>query len=121
MQPPDQLGVLRLIFQKQIELNKIIGYDLFTIRDNTYMCEGYTKEYILAAVDELFEVLHEINWKVWKKQRKQINIDKIREELIDVFHFLINLFILWGITPEMLEELYLKKNAENQKRQNEGY
>lgn len=118
---PDNLGFLRVIFAKQLELNKKIGHDLLLIKENAVERDRFTKEYILASADELFEVLHEINWKIWRKQRKEVDEKKIQEELIDVLHFWINLCIIWNMTPDILEEIYLSKNATNHKRQDEGY
>jgi dimeric dUTPase (all-alpha-NTP-PPase superfamily) len=120
----DQLGFLRVTFHKQLELNEKIGHDLLIIKSDIVKRERFTKEYILAAIDELFEVLHETNWKIWKQQKKEIteeDIKKIQEELVDVFHFFINLCILWDMTPDILEEVYLHKNAINHKRQDAGY
>lgn len=118
---PDNLGFLRVIFAKQLELNKKIGHDLLIIKEDVIERDRFTKEYILASADELFEVLHEINWKIWRKQRKEVDEKKIQEELIDVLHFWVNLAILWNMTPDILEETYLHKNAKNINRQDEKY
>jgi dimeric dUTPase (all-alpha-NTP-PPase superfamily) len=75
---------------------------------------------ILATIDELMEVLRETPWKPWKKQQSW-NIHKIREELIDVLHFFVNLCLAAGIGSNQLHKMYLDKNKINNKRQDEGY
>lgn len=124
MQPPDQLGFFRLIFLKQVELNKKIGHDLLTIREDIHQRERFTKEYVLAMHAELTEVLDWMNWKIWKKTRVEYDEQRLKElriELVDLMHFLINIMILWEMTPEMLEEIFLEKNKVNHERQDGGY
>lgn len=124
MLPADQLGFLRLVFLKQVELNRKIGHDLLKIRENIFEREKFTKEYVLAMHCELTEFLDWTNFKIWKKTRHVYDDQRLKElriELVDLFHFLVNLMILWDITPEMLEEIFLEKNAENHNRQDRGY
>jgi len=124
MKYPDPLSFITLIFNKQIELNKKIGNDLFKIREDIIEREKFTKEYVLAMHAELTEVLDWINWKSWKKTRVEYDEKRIKElqiELIDLLHFLVNLMILWEMTPMILEDLYLEKNKINHDRQDGGY
>jgi dimeric dUTPase (all-alpha-NTP-PPase superfamily) len=74
----------------------------------------------LAAIDELMEALRETPWKPWKKQQV-LNPDNFKKELIDAWHFLINLSLLAGMGSEELYNLYMGKNQENFKRQESGY
>jgi hypothetical protein len=55
------------------------------------------------------EVLNEINYKHHKKE-KVINEDKVKEELIDCQKYLMNLMILWKITPQEFIEIFNKKS-----------
>ena len=81
-----------------------------------------TKECVLAMVSELVEILGCVNWKAWKRQRLDLpNVPALREELVDVFHFLVNLFLLWGMTPDDVLTLFEEKHNVNVARQKEGY
>lgn len=74
----------------------------------------------LAAIDELMESLRETPWKPWKK-KQEFNQEKFKEELIDVWHFVINLSLASGMDERELYERFMLKNAENNNRQKEGY
>ena len=43
------------------------------------------------------------------EKRKQMNKDKIQEEIIDVWHFLIQISIEAGLDSEKLVEKYLRE------------
>jgi len=73
-----------------------------------------------ALVHEAIELQRETNWKWWKKE-KSIDDQKIQEEIIDIWHFLLQLTIEAGIDSKKLMEIYLKKNKENLNRQEKGY
>jgi len=75
--------------------------------------EKHTKDYILALLDECHEVLRETNWKHWKTTKKPVNIDKVKEEIIDVFIFLIDLCIVWDIDDKELIDIANKKIKNN--------
>lgn len=76
---------------------------------------------ILAATDELHEVLHEHNWKPWKKTKKEVNLRNIHEELTDVMFFLLEMMIVSGMDAETLYANYFEKFQVNIKRAEEGY
>lgn len=81
-----------------------------------------TKELVLAMLAELGEVLEWLNWKPWKRPAAdRPNVEELRVELVDLQHFLVNLFMLWGLTPEALFEAFEAKHRENVRRQVEGY
>ena len=42
-------------------------------------------------------------------------------ELIDIFHFLVNLFLFAGMDSNMVLEYFLEKNKINVQRQKDGY
>lgn len=86
--------------------------------------EEMTKEFVIAIVAELIETLDWINWKAWRKTRIEITPERIYElkvELIDIQHFLNNLYLIWGMDEKEIKELYEKKHMENIKRQEDGY
>ena len=73
----------------------------------------------LALVDEVMEALHSTPWKPWSK-RTSWNWEKLQEELVDVFAFLVQLCILAGVGPEDLEGGYFEKSQINEDRQESG-
>jgi len=114
--------VIEDFFRRQQELQKKIGNDLgnLTFEDR----EKWTKEFVLAMHAELTEVLDWINWKHWKKTRVKYDAQRINEiqmEIIDLFHFLLNLCQIWGVSPIMFEALFLEKHKINMERQEKGY
>ncbi len=73
----------------------------------------------LAAMVELGEMIQELNWKPWKHGTN--NIANAREELIDVFHFVLELAIMLGMDSDEFADTYFKKMDVNHKRQDSGY
>jgi dimeric dUTPase (all-alpha-NTP-PPase superfamily) len=73
-----------------------------------------------SIIHESVELQRETNFKHWK-QEKEIDVDKIKSECIDLWHFLIQLSLEVGLTPDDLYKEYLKKNKENRDRQDNGY
>jgi len=78
------------------------------------------KEMYVALVDELHEALGEMGWKAWATS-KHFNEDAVQGELIDAWHFFMNLLILSGLDPEEMFEKYMAKHKKNQQRQIDGY
>jgi dimeric dUTPase (all-alpha-NTP-PPase superfamily) len=74
----------------------------------------------LALTDELHEALQEVGWKPWASST-HINREEFVGELVDAMHFLVNLFLVVGATPEEVHDRYAKKNAKNHTRQETGY
>jgi hypothetical protein len=80
----------------------------------------YIKDMVLALTDELHEVLGEVGWKPWATSR-HINEMAYRAELVDVWHFFMNLMLAVGMTPNELYEGYVAKRKINVDRQKSGY
>jgi len=78
------------------------------------------KEMYVALVDELHEALGEMGWKAWATS-KHFNEPAVQGELIDAWHFFMNLLILSGLDPEVMFEKYMAKHRKNQQRQEAGY
>ncbi|MCX8003324.1 MAG: dUTPase [Anoxybacillus mongoliensis] len=74
----------------------------------------------IAMESEIDEIRREVNWKWWK-QEKEIDLERLQEEVIDLWHFLLSLSRMVGLTPETIFERYMQKNAINHKRQEQGY
>lgn len=74
----------------------------------------------IAMESEIDEIRREVNWKWWK-QEKEVDIDRLQEEVIDLWHFLLSLSRMVGLTPETIFEKYMAKNKVNHQRQEQGY
>lgn len=73
-----------------------------------------------ALDDEIHEAMGEIGWKPWATS-KHINRDAYCNELIDTWHFLMNMALVVGMTADEFSGRYFKKLELNVKRQREGY
>ena len=79
-------------------------------------CNEMLKTFVIALADEAFEMLHLLNWKPWKN-KKELDIDALKEEAIDALHFLLQIFILLGMDAEEIIATYKRKLKENYNRQ----
>lgn len=73
-----------------------------------------------AIIHECVELQRETEWKWWKK-KTQLDLAKIDEEIIDIWHFIIQLSIERGMDVEKVIEIYNKKLEENIERARTGY
>lgn len=73
-----------------------------------------------AIMHEAVELQRLTNWKWWKKEAP-LDMDDAREELIDVWHFVIQASMELDMTPDDILNEYAKKNAINRNRQLTGY
>lgn len=74
---------------------------------------AYIRDVILCATDELHEVLAEVNWKPWKASRGIKDIINYREEMADVLHFILDLYLAGGLTGRDIMLDYMTKHYEN--------
>lgn len=112
--------MLELMFehQRQLQRDAFVGGDPSEL--NLEQKIQYIKDMVLAATDELHEALAEVGWKPWST-RREIDRDPYVGELVDVQHFVLNLLIAVGVTPEEFFGRYTAKAAVNQTRQDAGY
>jgi len=116
---------LDFLFKKQGELFKKNIGDSDNRMKNIYNVkepfDGY-RVFMLstALVHEAIELQRETNWKWWKKE-SVMDREKIQEEIIDIWHFLIQISIESGMDSKKIMEKYMEKNEENLKRQIKGY
>ena len=115
---------LKEIFDKQKVLQERFGN--FPFKDIKHKQE-FININILACLDELSETLRETQWKNpdliscgWKKTQ-EFNDENFKEELIDLWHFVINLTEASGMDSNELYERFCNKNKVNHKRQDDGY
>jgi len=105
---------LKEMFRKQAEFQTRLGNDAYLYST------PFIKDMILALNCEAMEALQEVPWKEWKRDQK-FNTDRFKEEVIDIWHFLINISLAAGLDEDSLFKEFMKKNRKNIKRQREGY
>ena len=76
----------------------------------------YIREVVLCATDELHEVLAEVHWKPWKSSHGIKDMSKYREEMADVLHFILDLYLAAGLTGQDIVLDYVAKHYENLER-----
>ena len=106
------------IFSMQDMLNKRIGVntDCMSDEDKAKWVLNYTR----AMQQEMSELIDSVPWKWWAKYQ-EFDEQNAKVEVVDLFHFLISLAQVLGMTPEDVHEAYLKKNKVNHERQDSGY
>ena len=82
--------------------------------------EGKVSALCTAIIHEAVELQRTTSWKWWKKP-VPFNQDDAREELVDIWHFLIQVSIELGLTPDDILKEYQRKNEINRQRENDGY
>lgn len=76
----------------------------------------YIRQTVLCTTDELHELLHEVHWKPWKEGHGIRDVEAYREELADVVHFVLDLYLAAGLTGDDLVNDYFSKHHENVRR-----
>lgn len=124
---PKELDRLGKLFEMQKTLQEnAYGYsfDTLTLKERVV----FIKEMSIHATQEIHEMMYELPYfKPWKdydgmtEAEHNVAMNKAREEYIDVVHFMLNMGIGLGITPEGVFNGYAEKNQENYDRQVEGY
>ena len=106
------------IFSMQDTLNKRIGVntDGMSDEDKAKWVLNYTR----AMQQEISELIDSVPWKWWAKYQK-FDEQNAKVEVVDLFHFLISLAQVLGMTPEDVHEAYFKNNKVNHDRQDSGY
>jgi dimeric dUTPase (all-alpha-NTP-PPase superfamily) len=123
-QEGDKLDLLfdkqKELFKRQLENSAAVNKmrNLYEINEPF---DGY-RIFMLstALLHEAVELQRETSWKWWKKETKT-DIDKVQEEIIDIWHFMIQVSIEAGLDSKKLIEKYMEKNRENLARQERGY
>ena len=73
-----------------------------------------------AIMHEAVELQRTTNWKWWKTPTA-FNEAEAKEELIDIWHFVIQASIELNLSPEDILKEYQRKNEINRQRENSGY
>lgn len=95
----------------QAEVERVWGRDIDP--SDPAAVSAYIRDVILCATDELHEVLGEVNWKPWKDTQGIKDIAKYREEMADVLHFILDLYLAAGLNGRDITVDYLSKHYTN--------
>jgi dimeric dUTPase (all-alpha-NTP-PPase superfamily) len=109
---------LEEIFSLQDELNSRIGVVTQGLDDEEQ--RKWILNYVRAMQQELAELTDSVPWKWWAKYQ-EFDKQNARVEVIDLFHFLISLAQVLGMSADDVYDAYLKKNKVNHQRQDSGY
>ena len=110
---------LHEMMKAQFELQRdTYGIDYSAMTDEERI--HHFKEMLHAFNDEMHEALGEMGWKPWATSR-HFNTEGVQGELIDAWHFFMNLMLIAKLTPDDLFRLYNIKRVKNMARQQEGY
>ena len=103
------------IFELQKDLSEIIKSDRYP-ND----IEGKVSALSTAIMHEAVELQRTTNWKWWKTPT-EFDQNDAREELIDIWHFVVQASIELKLTPDDILDEYKRKNQINHERQKNGY
>ncbi len=106
---------LELIFSLQKGLAEMMNLDRYP-KD----VEGRISALCTAIIHEAVELQRTTSWKWWKKPTP-FNVDNAKEELIDIWHFVVQASLELNLTPEDIIAEYKRKNEINRDRQRNGY
>src|SRR5450759_3079225 len=115
MENPDQL---RELWRMQKALNQRIGVQTNGMSEADKI--KWTLNYCRAMSQEIAELTDSVPWKWWAKYQK-FDEQNARVEVVDLFHFLISLAQVLGMSADDVFAAYVKKNEVNFKRQDSGY
>ena len=115
---PVSADKLEEIFRLQEALNKRIGVDTtaMTEEEKTKWILNYTR----AMSQEMAELIDSVSWKWWAKYQK-FDEQNARVEIVDLFHFLVSMAQVLGMTADDIFAAYQQKHEVNLKRQESGY
>ena len=82
--------------------------------------EGKVSALCTAIIHEAVELQRTTNWKWWKIPAA-FNEVEAREELIDIWHFVIQASLELNLTPDDILKEYERKNEINRQRQKDCY
>ncbi len=117
MNEPKQ-DYLEAMFHMQAELNRRIGVDTTALPEADQ--PTWVLNYCRAMSQETAELIDSVPWKWWAKYQTY-DKQNARVEIVDLFHFLISLAQVVGLSAQDVHDLYMKKNRLNFQRQDSGY
>lgn len=129
--PEGTMGTVRFNIQSVLGKNKQNLEDLFNLQRNLQKKIDFTDisliQYIrlmfIGIVTEACEAIEQTDWKPWKKDTgvNTATSENFKEEIIDIWHFLINLTLASGMDADDVIQKFKAKNKINIKRQEDKY
>ena len=118
--------MLEYLFRKQNELHQTLAThspsngSQYSKKFTSLSKEERLSALCTAIIHEAVELQRLTNWKWWKKT---VEFDKnhAKEELIDIWHFVIDASIELEMAPRDILTAYIAKNQINRDRQKNGY
>lgn len=114
---PDK-DMLTHIFEMQAQLNLRIGVNCANMSEEDQ--QKWLLNYCRAMSQEIAELTDSVPWKWWAKYQT-FDKQNARIEVVDLFHFLVSLAQVLGMSAEDVYKMYLAKNKVNFQRQDSGY
>lgn len=109
---------LDLMWEMQRRLNERIGVPTSNLSEAQQI--EWILNYCRALSQEIAELTDSVPWKWWAKYQK-FDRQNAKVEIVDMFHFLISLAQVLGMSAEELFKAYMEKNKINFQRQDSGY
>ena len=106
---------LQKLIQMQRNLATLLAsprYPSKTEERISYLCTAITHDSLHSD--------RNTNWKWWKNPSK-LNAEEAKEELIDIWHFVLQATIELNMTADDVVKYYSKKNQINKKRKKTNY
>jgi dimeric dUTPase (all-alpha-NTP-PPase superfamily) len=112
-------NMLAEMFRMQKELNARIGVtapETMTEEEQVHWILNYCR----AMTQELAELTDSVPWKWWAKYQT-FDKQNAKVEVVDLFHFLISLAQILGMSADDVFKVYGQKHQVNVQRQESGY
>lgn len=104
---------LQQITDSQKEFQRLVSFpiDSITAKDRNEMAE----KYLFKMIEEIIELRKEFPSVInpWSKSQKDEDVTRIKEELSDIFLFLINFVNIWGFKSDELLEILSRVQDNN--------
>ena len=122
---------LEAIFARQEELmrkynkieakNDLLQTDKIPVDIHSHTGQARLKDFAWRITEEFGEAMNCLKNKPWKVTQMETDVVHYLEEIVDAFHFFIELCILSGLNAEDLFRFYFKKSEVNKFRQRSDY
>lgn len=110
-----QNDILKQIFQLQKDYTSMLKLDRYPDSKDKRIDVLCT-----AIIHETIELQRLTSWKWWKKPTP-FDTNMAKEELIDIWHFVVQTSLELGLTPQDILDEYKRKNYINRQREKTGY
>jgi dimeric dUTPase (all-alpha-NTP-PPase superfamily) len=102
-----------------LEMQRELSLELMTDRYPS-MVQERIELLSTAIIHEAIELQRLTNWKWWKKP-VGFDTENAKEELIDIWHFMLQASIELGMTSDDILSYYSRKNIVNKERKKNNY